>query len=121
MPTLPLADCTCDNVCPTAPDCTCIAIFTGGGSVRCCCSCSLTMTPLTPDVVLKAEDQINLNVRDTELGAVAEFVHQVTNVDILIPASALRKRVTVSLERVTFADALQEVGLVLGPSQDSGY
>ncbi|MEA2252271.1 MAG: hypothetical protein QOG70_2513 [Solirubrobacteraceae bacterium] len=120
MPPLPLADCSCDTVCPTAPDCTCIGIITGAGSVRCCCTCSLTMTPLTREV-LKAEDQINLNVRDTELGAVAEFVHQVTNVDILIPVSALRKRVTVSLERVTFADALQEVGLVLGPSQDSGY
>jgi len=67
---------------------------------------------------LKPEDQINLSVRNNELGEVAEFVHKVTETEVLIPVSALRKSVNVTLEDVTFADALKELGLVIAPSQD---
>ncbi len=109
--------CTCDSICPDAGDCTCIEIFQRTGHHLCNCDC----TPFT--VLLeapKAEDRVNLNVRNKEVGAVAEFVHRMTGTDVLIPASALRKRVTMSLQDVTFADALRELGLAIAPSEDTG-
>lgn len=118
MPTLPLADCTCDNVCPTAANCTCIAVI-GPTSTRCCCDCS--STPIALPVVIKAEDEVSVNVRNTELAEVAAFIHRVTDIDLLVPVSRLREQVTVGFGGVTFAEALNELGLALPPPREEGY
>ncbi|SRR6266516_73874 len=109
--------CSCDAICPDAGDCTCIEIFQRTGHHLCNCDCTpFELLLLAP----KAEDRVNLDVRNKEVGAVAEFVHRLTGTEVLIPASALRKRVTMSLNDVTFADALSELGLAIAPSQDTG-
>lgn len=117
MPTFPhVAHCDCDTVCPGAANCTCIHVF--GPPERCCCTCDATPTPLT---TLKAEDRVGISVRGSELGAVAEFVHRMTGVEVLIPASALRSRVDADVADATFADALAELGLALGPPPERAY
>jgi hypothetical protein len=101
--------CDCSSECPEFTDCTCVYFHKKG---ECVCTCQGT---LHEREVLKAEDEVNFSVRDTELGAVAEFVNQLAEAEVLIPASQMRNSVSVELEYVTFADALKEVGLVLGP------
>lgn len=117
MPTVPVADCTCDNVCPSAANCTCLAIFRPDGSVHCCCDCDNNPIPLP----ITARDQVNLDVRNTELGELAEFVHRMTEADVLVPASSLRRRIDMKLERLAFDEALERIGLVLAPPTDRGY
>jgi type II secretory pathway component GspD/PulD (secretin) len=71
-------------------------------------------------VKVKAADRISLNVKNKELGAVAEFVQRMTGTELLIPASSLRKRVNLKLEEITFGDALKELELVPPPEIDFG-
>jgi hypothetical protein len=118
LSTVPV-ECSCTARCPDAPICGCVDII--GPPRECRCKCNST-TPLPP-VILKASDRINLNARNIELGELAEFIHAVTTTetDILIPVSDLRKPVTMTLKDVTFADAIEQLGLSLHPSKDSGY
>lgn len=107
----------CKTECPFSLDCTCLYVIKKETSY-CTCTDKFTKLPM-----LEKEDAVNFSVRDTDLGAVAEFVHRVTGAEILIPVSKLRSRVSVELEEVTFADALKGVGLDLGPapSADGAY
>ncbi len=121
MPTSP-GTCNCSQQCPGHPNCTCLHII--GPPTKCSCDCPDGGAPpiaVTDLVFLKAEDRVGIDVHGKELGAVAEFIHRVTEADILIPVSQLRSPVTMHLEDVTFAEALQALGLGLRSSPESAY
>jgi hypothetical protein len=102
----------CNTECPFAKECTCIYVIATGISR---CDCSDHVIHLPP-LHLKARDEVNFSVRDTDLEKVAQFVHRVTGAELLIPVSRLRENVYVSLEEVSLGEALNEIGLSLGPA-----
>ena len=71
--------------------------------------------------ILKAEEPINLSVRGVELGGIAELLQRATDQDVLVPASAMRDRRDIKLENVAFADAVDQLGLVLRRRDDAAY
>lgn len=106
--------CDCDTRCPTSPNCTCLLIISTG---KCTCDCdNVAIEPLK---TLKAEEPVNLCIRDNELGVVAEFVQRATGADVLVPAADMRKPISIGLEGVTFAEAMDQIGLVLGRPPES--
>jgi hypothetical protein len=109
--------CDCDTVCPGAGQCGCLEIIKPDGSTHCCCDCS-------PDPIflaLEPEDEVAFSVRNRELAELAEHVHRVTGAELLIPVTELRKPITTTIERTSFPDAVQRLGLVLAESGDSAY
>jgi hypothetical protein len=109
--------CDCATRCPGAFDCTCIEVI--GPPRKCNCTCPGGVA-IEPEI-LKRDEPVNLNVRDAEVGAVAEFLHRATSADILVPVGSMRKRITTKLEGIAFADALDELGLVLRAPRDADY
>lgn len=107
--------CDCDSECPESAACTCMYIVSEG-----LCVCVCTMETIQLPVMLKEDDAVNLSVRDSYLGAVAEFVHKVTDSEVMIPVSKLRDQISADLEDVSFAEAMREVGLELGPATTPG-
>lgn len=123
-------ECSCDSMCKEAGSCTCIFIVSTG---YCKCECG-------PPIVLPAEDRpsasrgcdekqaadekaapskpvaldepINLSARDAELGEVASLIAGVTRTEVLIPATELRKPITIELEDVRLGDAIDRLNLV---------
>ncbi len=103
--------CDCSSRCPDATDCFCMFIVSTG---ECGCECSSEPIVLPP-LPLKADEEVNFNAKNAELGKVAEFLDRASETNVLIPASKLRGRVSVSLEGVSLSDAMEELGLVAGP------
>jgi hypothetical protein len=99
-------------MCKGAGSCTCIFIVSTG---HCKCDCGPPIV-LEPSA-LEPEERINLNVRNGELGEVADFIYRATRAEPLIPVSQLRNKVDLHLKDVTLADALDELGLVASPKQ----
>ena len=104
--------CSCDSQCPLATDCTCIEIILASGVSHCFCECqSIVVTPM----VVAADSQINLDVRDATLQKVAGFINQFTDQELLIPVSRLYEKVTLTVSRTTLTQAVSELGLVVAP------
>ena len=109
--------CNCDNECPLATDCTCIEFILTPTVGHCVCDCQSIVVPL-PVIEAPEDVRINLDVKGAELYRVAAFVNKFTDKELLIPASRVRDRMTLSLEDVSFTDITEQLGLVVGgPAQ----
>ena len=53
--------------------------------------------------------------KGAELAAVAAFVGQHPEREVLVPASRVREKLTGKIEGLTFAEAIRELGLDLAP------
>lgn len=109
--------CTCEAICPDAPHCACAADAKTGKCILCDCGELVT----EPPEILEADASINLCVRNKELGDLAEFIHRITDAEVLVPASDLRKPITIQLEDVTLTDGLNQLGLSLAPPPAGTY
>lgn len=108
--------CDCDDVCPEAGSCGCVHVISTG---MCRCTCG-------PPIVLEMDmaEEIDLNTRDLNLGEMADLFRLVTDTEILVPASRMRETFTLTREKTTIGDALEEFGLVATgnkPEGDGGY
>lgn len=109
--------CNCDDVCPEAGTCGCVEIIATG---HCSCTCG-------PPIVLPPlplAEEIGLNTRDLNLAEMADLFRLVTDTEILVPSSRRNEVFTMSREKTTIADALEEFGLVATgnkPEGDGGY
>ncbi|MFE5582302.1 hypothetical protein [Kitasatospora sp. NPDC056531] len=57
---------------------------------------------------------MDLDVRDLKLSSLGKFLDGLSAADVLIPASLIDNKVSLSLKRVTLKDAVREAGLRLG-------
>ncbi len=105
--------CNCDTQCPQATDCTCIEIILSRTAAHCFCECQSIVHPM----IVPEDARVNLDVRRAELGKVASFVSQFTDRELMVPVRRLREKVALDLENVTFAEAVQQLGLVFVPSE----
>jgi hypothetical protein len=63
---------------------------------------------------LSQDALVDLDVRDLKLSSLGRFLDRLSADDVLIPASLVDDRVTLTLKRVTLKDAVREAGLRLG-------
>lgn len=102
--------CTCRDRCPDSTDCICIEILRGA---QCGCECSSKPIVLAP-LTLPPEEEIRLEATNAELGSVAAIIDRVSEAAVLVPAARVRERIDLSMERISIAAAMEELGLVGG-------
>lgn len=107
--------CLCDDICPGGP-CACIGDCDTGECIICDCG---RIQVVMAERTLSVGDSVDFCVHDKELGEVAELIHRVTKVDILVPVSEMRKSVSLTLKGVPVEDGLKELGLVPAQSASS--
>jgi hypothetical protein len=78
------------------------------------CDCG-RVEVVTAERTLTAEDSVDFCIHDKELGEVAELIRRVTKMEVLVPASEMRKSVSLKLEGATIGDGLKELGLFPAP------
>ena len=110
-----MATCDCSHVCPESGECFCMYIVS---TDTCGCECGEPVMLLPSP--LAADETINISVVNKDLASVAEAINRFTRNDVLVPASALRSKVSTKLEEVSFAYALEQLGLVAAPPTQSG-
>ncbi|HZO05661.1 MAG TPA: hypothetical protein VFB52_04685 [Solirubrobacterales bacterium] len=87
------------------------------GMCRCTCGPPITLE-------MDMAEEIDLNTRDLNLGEMADLFRLITDTEILVPASRMRETFTLTREKTTIGNALEEFGLVATgnkPEGDGGY
>ena len=100
-------NCNCEHLCPNDA-CMCCWDY---DAERCIVECSGTIV-FQLDRLLAQDARIDINVRNVDLARLGEFLARVCSDEVLIPASAVRDTVEMSMYDTTLGDALREAGLV---------
>lgn len=108
-------DCNCDKQCPGESNCACLWDYE---RARCVVDCPDVMT-FHVDRFLAQDARIAINVRNVELARLGEFLGSLSTDDVLIPATAARDAVDMSMYDTTLGEALREAGLVVRERDDS--
>jgi hypothetical protein len=108
---IPTVDnCTCENICPDSPDCTCIWFE---NIQACVCSCAGAPPPHLLKVKAAMDSKVNVTSRNAKLGKFARFLSEVCEAEILIPAARLDEKLSLYEKGVTIGEVARKVGLVV--------
>jgi hypothetical protein len=112
--------CTCDNLCPKEP-CVCIYIHDTGG---CICECNASATGGVGFLAGRGfplDTLVSVSVRGSDLGRLGEFLSDLCDAELAIPASDMHKPVSLAVKAAELNSVIEEAGLIVlrrGPIQD---
>jgi hypothetical protein len=104
-----LGNCTCDNICPGSPDCTCIWYE---HLAACVCSCAPTSVVEELDEKVDLYARIHVTARDMPLWRLAQQLSSTCDAELLVPAGRIDEKVSLAPQWLTMGALIEKVGLV---------
>jgi hypothetical protein len=108
MASTPPEDCRCEHLCP---DGRCIAIYVQDKH-QCWLLCQTSGTTDIPDAQLPLDARLNIEAHGVELVELATLLDEHCDVELLMPAAAARRRVSLYLKDTTLGAVIDHLGLV---------
>ena len=103
-------NCTCDQMCPSSPDCTCIWIEHLHACIIYCVGGS---GPHVLKAKVALDAKVNVTASGTDLAQLAKRLSDVCDAEILVPAARIDDKVALYEKGATIGQILEKVGLLV--------